>query len=85
MTAVDPQDAILVSLLHGQSKGMTVFQLRMTTGRADSTVRNNLLVMKDYRTDPWVATVADSRPSRWVLTAKGCEVARHRERQGSSR
>lgn len=81
-----PESEILVALLRGQSRGMSVMALRLQTGRSDTTIRNHLRVMERYWMPPYVERVDGSRdvhrhqPLLWRLTAKGVEVARWRAR-----
>lgn len=83
-----PDDEILVALMRGPAGGMTVLQLREATGRADSTIRNNIAsISHSYGYGAWVQRVPGSRDVkkhigvRYRLTQKGREVARARARR----
>ena len=73
------ESQILVALLRGpKKKGMSVRDVVEVTGRAESTVRQNIAAMDRYRLG-WVETTAAiAPPAHFVLTPNGREVARNR-------
>lgn len=76
----NPQDEILVALMRGPKRGMSVTEISVVVDRADSTIRNNLGVcMNPYAGGAWVREI-EGRPRRYMLTEAGREVARHRAR-----
>lgn len=85
----DPQSEILVALMRGPRRGMSLGELGDVTGRASSTIRNNVnvLMSRNHFIYPPVEQVPGSRdeskrkPRLFRLTARGRELARFRARQ----
>lgn len=78
----DPQSAILVALMRGPKKGMTISELAAEIERSRTAVADNVFVMshqRRYDGGDWVQA-DDARPMRITLTEKGREVARWRAR-----
>jgi DNA-binding MarR family transcriptional regulator len=83
-----PQDQILVALLRGSKAGMTPREISEATGRAQSTVANNLAVLLrpvGNLNTPWVqrgyAKIGGRATRIYTLTQRGREIARGRARR----
>jgi hypothetical protein len=84
-----PQDEILIALMRNTKPGkgsLTIAEIASLTGRAQSTCRYNLQAMArkhPYIDSAWVVGLQPSGKAavRFVLTAKGREIARLRARR----